>query len=801
MNLARITHQLGKQGLILPGKVIKRDGSQVAFDLGRIEKAITDCYQDLQDKGNIPSSPVRVITDSCAVAIAHRYGDKETLPSVEQIQDLVEVSLLTHNEVDAARAYMSYRDSHTKMRGGGVPEHVRAAFELDAMYFNTPMQRFAFYDKYSRFNWELGRRETWPETVDRTIDHLQWEVFHHINQEKAGEGSFTGYKGISATDLSTAQYSEFTKMPIADEIWERLRSGILEMRVMPSMRLLAMAGPAARRNSTSTYNCTFLPIIDIHAFVEILICSMSGSGVGFSVERHNIEQFPRVQRQLPDQAPFVHVVADSAQGWAETLRLGLSRWWAGLNFDWDLSLVRPAGSVLKTKGGRASGPEPLDVLLKHIKKIVLARQGTFITSKDAHYIACNVGEAAVQGGVRRSAMISLFDWDDQEMRSVKSFDFWNDPFHRVLSNANNSAVWPEDISDLAIMRQMTEMMFACSGEPGIFSRAAANKSMPEQRRNAETLWGVNPCGEVILPPFGMCNLSQAISRSGDTEEDLADKVELATILGTIQSLSTRFPGLRPEWKANCERERLLGVDLTAQNDCELLRSSNPDGAALRRRLKAHHIWVNEQYAELLGVNATASGTVNKPAGNSTGFIGASVSGIGFGNGAQLIRRNTVWAHTPQFRVLRECGVPMVPYAGFTEENAQMWWAEFLIKSPEGVPLARDTSAVEQLEFWLLNKLNWTTHNPSFTCTYRVHEMMDLVKWVCDHKEVIGGLSFLPASDTIYPILPMEEISEAEFNRRTAAFPEIDWSLLYQYEREDMSEASNTLACFAGQCEV
>jgi ribonucleoside-triphosphate reductase len=808
---SRLSSLLSKSGLELPAKVRKRDGSIVEFDFARIEKAVESCYADLQHQGTIPATPSRIVAESAATAIASKHAWAGSVghpyPSVEQIQDLVEISLLAHHEVDAARAYMSYRDARSNERGPveQVPAEVSAAFELDARYFPTPMQRFAFYDKYSRYNWDLERRETWPETVDRTIEHLKWEVYHHTAQQMSKFGELTKYAGKEIVDIENDDWAMFTPMKVSESVWERLRQGILSMKVMPSMRLLAMAGRAARRNSISIYNCSTTTIDSIDSLVEILVISMSGCGVGFSVERANVEKFPRVKRQTGKRETWV--VEDTTEGWADALRAGLTAWWSGTDIDFDVTWVRPAGAILRTKGGRASGPAPLVEMLDAIRSIILAKQGSFLGTTDAHLLACWVGEAAVAGGTRRTAMISYFDWDDQEMRRIKNAGaFWDDPLLKVLGNANNSAVWPSDISDLDVMNQMTEMMFAGSGEPGIFSRDSARKTMPPRRLaklSEEQLNSLasNPCGEIFLLAQEFCNLSQAISRPGDTEDDLAEKIELATILGTIQSLSTRFPGLRPGWKANCEAERLLGVDLTAQNDCELLRADNDYGDFLRARLAGHAVEVNTRWAETFGINPSAAITCNKPAGNSTGFIGAAGSGIHRAFAPFYVRRMTVGTHTPQFRVLRAARVPMTPYAGQEAGTATRWWAEFPIKAPAGTPLLRDASAVEQCEFWLLNKLYWTEHNPSCTISYRLQEAVDLVKWVAEHKDYIGGLSFLPVDDTVYPIMPFTEISEDEYNRRIAEFPEIDYSLLYLFEKSDMSEASITLACMSGSCEI
>lgn len=767
LNTTRLRYRLGQQDLTLPDKIQKRNGSVVPFDVNRIEKAIEKCYVN---EGLEQLFTPAEVTQRVAQVIASKHAN--AAPTVEQVQDAVELTLLTLGEIEAARLYIKYRDQRNTDRGGReVPPEVRAAFDQDKHHFATPAQAFMHWDKYSKFNWDLGRRETWQETVDRTVAHLKWEVEQH------GVGT------------------------VPDDVWDRIHHGILTERIAPSMRLLAMAGEAAQRNSMSLYNCSYLPINSIDSFVETLLISMAGCGVGFSVEREYVEEFPRIARQTGEHVG-THVIGDTTELWGEALRIGLETWWRGADIDFDPSLIRQAGSILRTKGGRASGPDPLMAMLSAVRSIVLSRQGSFLHTVDAHLIECWVGEAAVQGGVRRTAMISLFDWDDHDMRTVKNGappEFSTTPTgQNVLWNANNSAVWPEDISNFDIVRQMLEMADARSGEPGIFSRANAIRTLPERRKPAK--FGTNPCGEIILRPFEFCNLSQAIARPGDTEEDLYDKVELATIIGVIQSLSTRFPGLRPEWKQNCEEERLLGVDLTAQRGCELLQHVTDDGATLRTKLKQFSVEVSEKWAQTFEINPPAANTCDKPAGNSAERYNVP-NGLHAPKARFIVRRYTVGTHGPIFRVLRDAGAPMEPRYGSTAENATQWILEIPRRSPENAPLISELSAVDQCEYWLLNKANWTEHNPSCTITYRDGEFVDLVKWVVDHKDVIGGLSFFPALDAIYKQAPFEEITEEEYNRRVAEFPEVDYALLYSYELHDMTTAAQELACFAsdGAC--
>ncbi|TMC50381.1 MAG: recombinase, partial [Chloroflexi bacterium] len=348
-------------------------------------------------------------------------------------------------EYEAAKRYILYRAEHAKQRKERpIPEPIRAAFAESDRYFPTQLQKFQFYDKYSRFNYELGRRETWIETVTRALDYL-----HELSEGR-----------------------------LPAETYERVRRGMLEMRAMPSMRLLAMAGAAARRNNVTIYNCSYQPVESIDSFVEALIISMSGCGVGYSVESQYVENFPRIRRQS-GHAPKFTVVEDSGEGWAEALRAGLQTWFEGGDMRFDLSQLRPAGAPLRTKGGRASGPEPLRQMLDFLRARILARQGSFLRSIDAHDMMCAVGNAAVSGGMRRTAMISLFDYDDGEMRNCKNGDFERDNSQRW--NANNSAVWPErGLTQIEIMRQLLEMAEGQRGEPGIFSRQAANNTKPER---------------------------------------------------------------------------------------------------------------------------------------------------------------------------------------------------------------------------------------------------------------------------------------------------------------------------------
>jgi ribonucleoside-diphosphate reductase alpha chain len=389
-------------------------------------------------------------------------------------------------------------------------------------------------------------------------------------------------------------------------------------------------------------------------------------------------------------------------------------------------------------------------------------------------------------------MISLFDADDAEMRLSKSGDFERDNSQRW--NANNSAVWEEGLIDQqAFIHQFMEMVDSGRGEPGIFSRHAAERLKPARRASAQ--WGVNPCAEIVLRPWEFCNLTAAVARVDDTFETLREKVEVATIIGTIQSLATHFPGLRPMWKQNCEEERLLGVDITGQMDSPLAQD-----AAVKAQLREIAVEVNRGVAADLGINPSVSITCVKPSGNSSQLLNCA-SGLHTRWAPYYIRNVRVAAHSPLFKVLRDAGAPMDPENGQTVENANTWVVHFPVKSPDGAITRSARTAVQQCEFWLQNKIYWTEHNPSCTITYKPDEVLDLMKWVWEHKDQIGGLSFLPSFDAQYAQMPYVEITREEYEKRAAEFPNIDLAKLYYYEEEDLTTAAQELACVGGACEI
>ena len=744
---------IGQAGMEVPATIVKRDGRVVPFDVELIERAIARCFASFD---RTPHTPVDELARRAVNIVAAKA--RSVPPTVEEVQDIVEMVLQAAGEFEAAKRYILYRAAHAAERGERpIPEAVRASFAESDQFFPTPLQKFQFFDKYSRFNYDLGRRETWVETVDRSVGFMH---------ELAGD-----------------------RLP--SETYERIRRAILEMRAMPSMRLLAMAGPAARRNGIAIYNCSYQPVDSVDSFVEALVISMAGCGVGFSVESRYVENFPRVRRQT-GAPPKQLIVEDSAEGWATALRYGLELWFDGGDVRFDLSQLRAAGAPLRTKGGRASGPEPLRAMLDFARSRILARQGSFLRPLDAHDIMCAVGNAAVSGGVRRTAMISLFDYDDDEMRLAKNGDFERDNSQRW--NANNSAVWPTGgLTQQEFIHHFMEMADGGRGEPGIFNREAAIAMRPARRQ--EAAFGTNPCGEIVLRNHEFCNLSAAVARHGDTFETLREKVEVATLIGTIQSLATNFPGLRPQWKRNAEEERLLGVDINGQLDSPIAQD-----AGVKARLRDIAIDVNRRTALALGINQSVAITCVKPSGNSSQFLDSS-SGLHARWAPYYIRNVRVASHSPLFKVLRDAGVPMDPENGQTRENANTWVVHFPVKAPDGAITRHQRSAIQQCEYWLQNKLYWTEHNPSCTISYKPDEVLDLMKWVWEHRDQIGGLSFLPSFDANYAQMPYIEISKEEYERLAAAFPPIDFAKVTRHEESDLTSAAMELACVAGACEI
>lgn len=615
-----------------------------------------------------------------------------------------------------------------------------------------PFQNFIALSKYARWVPEQGRRETWEETVDRWWG---WMVGHH---------------------------------PVLAERPD-VREAVLNLEVMPSMRSLMTAGPAADRDNTSLYNCSYLELDGPTALAELMLVLMNGTGVGYSVERRVIDQWSSVPAEMFRDESEVIVFSDSKMGWAEGLGKLLRRLMAGVHPTWDLSRIRPAGARLKTFGGRASGPGPLEDCLRFVTNTIYNARGRRLRPIEVHDMACVVANSIIVGGVRRSAMISLSDLDDKEMARAKSGNWWENHPYRAL--ANNSAVYETKPEMDVFMEEWLSIYRSYSGERGIFNRAAAQSCSAGIGRDPNHKFGTNPCGEITLRPMSFCNLSEAVIRPGMDEAELTRRVEIATIIGTLQSSFTHFPYLRSGWTRNAREERLLGVSLTGMQDNREL-SFDADTLARVRRVA---LQTNQSWAQKLGINPSVAVTTVKPSGTVSCLVDSS-SGIHHRYAPYYIRRVRIDVKDPLYNLMLDAGVPGEPCVN-NPANTHVF--EFVI-GYEG-PTTRG-SAADMLEDWRTVKTAWTDHNPSVTIEYRPEEFMALGAELYNRDwDIAQGLSFLPRSEHVYAQAPYEEITKEEYERRVADFPVIDWSKLSEYEKEDNTKSSQTFACSGNSCEI
>ncbi len=629
---------------------------------------------------------------------------------------------------------------------------------MSSNYLPTDYQTFIATSRYARWLEDENRRETWPETVQRYINYI-------------------------AT----------TGLPVKD--LEEIEEAIISLEVMPSMRALMTAGVAADRDNTCIYNCSYLPVDHIRAFDEAMFILLCGTGVGFSVERQSIAKLPDVPDTL-DISDDIIAVKDSKEGWARALHKLLSHLYSGDIPKWDLSKIRPAGARLKTFGGRASGPEPLDDLFKFVVAKFKAAAGRKLTSIECHDIMCKIGEVVVVGGVRRSAMISLSNLSDGRMAHAKSGSWWENEGQRAL--ANNSVAYTDKPDMEGFMREWLSLVESKSGERGIFSRVAADNHVKMNgRRETGHEWGTNPCSEIILRPYQFCNLTEVVVRQGDDLENLRRKVRLATILGTAQSTFTNMPYLRKIWQKNTEEERLLGVSLTGIMDNYLL-SKTADSKKWLEALKVQAIDVNRIYADKLGVPASAAITCVKPSG-TVSQLTDTASGIHARHSEYYIRTVRGDNKDPLTQFMKDSGIPAEPCVMKPDSTTVF---SFPTKSPSGAVTRNDMTALQQLELWKNYALHWCEHKPSVTITVKDAEWMAVGAWVYENFDICSGISFLPHSDHTYAQAPYQDIDEETYNNLKEQMPEsIDWSALSLYEKEDTTSGSQTLACTAGACEL
>lgn len=630
----------------------------------------------------------------------------------------------------------------------------------------TVYQQFIHKSRYARWIDEESRRENWDETVDRYIRFMQ----DHVLMKHS--------------------------VKLQDGTVNEIRDSILSLQVMPSMRAMMTSGPALARDNICGYNCSYIPVDSPRAFDECMYILMCGTGVGFSVERENVDRLPVVSDNF-GKSDIVITVADSKPGWAKAFRELIALLYAGQVPTWDMSAIRPSGSRLKIMGGRASGPQPLIDLFNFSVEIFKKAAGRRLYPIECHDLMCKVGEVVVVGGVRRSALISLSNLNDDQMRHAKSGNWWEHEGQRAL--ANNSVSYKEKPQMETFMREWLALVESKSGERGIFNREAADKQVARNgRRKTGYMWGTNPCSEIILRGYQFCNLSEVVVRESDSLEDLKRKVRVATILGTLQSTLTDFKYLRKVWKDNTEEERLLGVSLTGIMDHPVL-SKNVDSKRWLEEMRQVAVDTNLKFANMLGIPQSTAITCVKPSGTVSQLVDAA-SGIHARHNDHFIRTVRGDNKDPLTQFLIEEGVhnerDMMKPDSVTVFS-------FPMKSPMGAVTRTQMTAIEQLELWKTYAIHWCEHKPSITVTVKEHEWMQVGAWVYENFDVASGVSFLPHDDHTYQQAPYQDIEPDDYLEWEQMYKDvhIDWNKLTEFEKEDNTTGSRELACTAGVCEV
>jgi ribonucleoside-triphosphate reductase len=621
----------------------------------------------------------------------------------------------------------------------------------------TDYQAFIHKSRYAKYHEGLGR-ESWDDTVTRFSVNVIRDM-------------------------------------VDPETKYQLEQAIMGLEVMPSMRSLMTAGAAAERDNTCMYNCSYLAVDDLKSFDEAMFILLCGTGVGFSVERQSISKLPEVPELFQSETNIV--VKDSKEGWAKSFRQVIALLYSGEIPTWDVSKVRPAGAPLKTFGGRASGPAPLVDLFNFTINTFKKAAGRKLSSVECHDIMCKIGEVVVVGGVRRSAMISLSNLSDDRMRSAKSGAWWENNPQRAL--ANNSVSYTEKPDSLSFMKEWLALVESGSGERGIFNRQASKKQAAlNGRRDPDYDFGTKPCSEIILRPAQFCNLTECVVRATDNIDTLSEKVRLATILGTIQSTFVKFPYLRKQWVDNTSEERLLGVSLTGIMDNPLMTLKNKGLDKTLAHLKEVAVATNAEWAAKLGIPVAAAITCVKPSGTVSQLVN-SASGIHARHSPYYIRTVRGDNKDPLTQFMKDQGIPSEPDA-FKPDQTTVF--SFPQKAPKGAVCTKDMTAIEQLEMWLMYQRNWCEHKPSVTINVKGGEWLEVGAFVYKHFDEMSGVSFLPFDDHTYQQAPYQDCGKRDYEILKSCMPDrIDWSKLSEYENEDNTSGSQTLACSGDSCEI
>ncbi len=753
-----VAERLPLADVIADWTVRKRTGQAQKFDHNKIIQAVSRCYTN-QMGWSLPDAVAKGKSVAARVVSVLAGGEQASF-GIEEVQDAVIRQLWADGEYQAATAYTLYREERRLLREERpIDPEVERRFKEDSYYLPSPIQYYQFVSKFARWRDADNRRETWVEANERVFAWL-------------------------------ATIPEFAKLTDQEVAW--LREMLLNMKATPALRVLQMAGPALERCHIGVYNCAAHPIVDLFAFAELLYILMQGSGGGFSVESDFISRLPRVRRQRKGKRHKVHhfEFEDSTESWCEGLYFALQKWFAGEDVTFGTGKIRPAGTRLKTKGGRASGPEPLLDLLAFVRKVVLGAQGRHLTDLECHDICCKIAKIVHVGGVRRASTISLSDLDSVLMRTAKHGDWYVNNLQRSM--ANNSAVYDGRPPVKTFMSEFKALVDSDSGERGIFNRDAVTRGRPARRKRARFI--CNPCAEIVLRLFGLCNLSIAVARVDDTEDTLKAKVRAATYFGKLQSMCTNFRFVRPEWKKNCEEERLLGVDITGHADCPLLRFGAPGRADLLRRLKAEVDAVDAELSERFGTARSAANTTVKPSGDSSELFGcAAGASPRFAQfGIRRVRENKA---SPIAAFMIAQGVPHET----AMEDEQLWAFAFPKEAPAGATLRDDMTAVDQLNNWLEWKRCWAEHSVSVSIYVKDHEWPAVQAWVWEHFDEVSGIALFPWDNGSYRTVPNEALTREQYEAMTSKFPTLQWVKLQRYELEDSTAFNRAVACSGDAC--
>lgn len=657
--------------------------------------------------------------------------------------------------------------------------------------FRSPSSEFVYVRTYSRWVDDIGRRENWPETVDRYIEFIK----KHLGDR------------------------------VPPKVLRKIRESVLSFDVMPSMRFLWSAGEPAEADNTTIYNCSFAAVDRPEVFAEALYILMCGTGYGFSVENKYVQQLPAVPSDI-HLTDKIYIIDDSRKGWADSVKILINSLYTGQDITLDYNKLRPAGARLKTMGGRSSGPAPLAQLHSFIKALFHDARGRKLTTLECHDLMNEIAQIVVVGGVRRSSEISISDLNDSLMRDAKVGNF---PVRRYMSN--NSAVYYSKPDIVTFMKEWTSLIASGSGERGIFNIEAA-KNMSPKRRNKDLLAGTNPCAEIQLRSREFCNLSEVVARAEDGIDSMFEKIETATWMGIIQACFTNFPYLNDAWKNNCDEERLLGVSITGQYDAPHV--CTPEAL---KAYKSKSIKVAKKAADIMGIPVPAAITCVKPSGTVSQLVD-SASGLHPRFSKYYIRRYRISANDPLFRMIKDQGLPVSPEngqrkqdyvkavriydssenkeeglrqaraicpifeeSGWSVDKVNTWVVSFPVAAPENAITVEDVSAIDQLEWYKKVQSNWCEHNASITVYVRPDEWLSVGDWVYKNWDIVNGISFLPYSDHVYDQAPYEKITKEQYQQAVAKFPKIDYSKLSGYEKEDNTEGAKSLACVAGACDV